>query len=492
MKRFLSGVATSYLYIIVTSLVALWLTPYTLSFVSKTQYGYYILLADILTWINLLQFGVAGVFNSKAAMCIGKGDYETLQRYTSTAQIMQFASSLLILVCGIILTFFIDDILDTSGLSRYEVIVTFLIVVLTSVISVLKQPLSAILIANKQIHIDNLLQLGLFIVQVSLTVLFLNLGYNIVSLASSHLIAIVIIALITFLRVKKLPFHLNLVPRTLDRQIFFEMLSIGVWFSIGSLGQILIYKVDKFMVGKYISLGMVTSYYITCKLFDLASMFYSNFINIARPYFSHHYAKGEITKLGALYDLFLNSSILLLVFGCTLIYIINPLFISWWIRDAHNVYLGDTICFLVTINIILQSSILPNRALLASTLFKVKYQALTRVIEGVLKFIICLILIETYGIAGLLIGSIIACILCSTISMNYLSNKNLGRGVKHQLLNYLPYVSVTIPVIVYILPSRLYGLVFLLVSYSFLIAFVWKKIPNDVKTQIVPLLKNRR
>ena len=54
-KRYLSGVATGYIYTIVTSLVALWLTPYTLGFVDRTHYGYYILLADILTWLNLLQ-----------------------------------------------------------------------------------------------------------------------------------------------------------------------------------------------------------------------------------------------------------------------------------------------------------------------------------------------------------------------------------------------------------------------------------------------------
>lgn len=171
-KKFLRGVVTSYIYIIITSIVALWLTPYTLSFIDKSHYGYYVLLADIITWVNLLQFGVSGVFNSKAAMCIGKKDYVSLQKYTSTAQIMQGTSSVLVLVIGLILTLFIDKIVDTTGISKFDVVTTFLLALITSVVTIFKQPLSAILVANKQIHIDNILQLGLFIVQALFTVLF--------------------------------------------------------------------------------------------------------------------------------------------------------------------------------------------------------------------------------------------------------------------------------------------------------------------------------
>ena len=161
-RKFISGVISSYIYIIVTSLIALWLTPYTLSFMDKTHYGYYILIADILAWINLLQFGVSGVFNSKAAMCIGKADYVQLQKYTNTAQLMQSMSAVMILIIGVFTSFFIDAVFDTAGILKIDVILTFIIAAVTSAISVIKQPLSAILVANKQVHIDNFLNLFVF------------------------------------------------------------------------------------------------------------------------------------------------------------------------------------------------------------------------------------------------------------------------------------------------------------------------------------------
>ena len=490
-KKFLRGVVTSYIYIIITSIVALWLTPYTLSFIDKSHYGYYVLLADILTWVNLLQFGVSGVFNSKAAMCIGKKDCVSLQKYTSTAQIMQGTSSVLVLVIGLILTLFIDKIVDTTGISKFDVVTTFLLALITSVVTIFKQPLSAILVANKQIHIDNILQLGLFIVQALLTVLFLNLGYSIVSLAASHLIAVIIITFITYIRVKRLPFKLNLFPGGFDKDVFVEMLSTGLWFSVGSIGQIFIYKVDKFFIGSYISLSIVTSYYITSKLYDFANVFYSNFVNISRPYFSQLYAKGESAKLSQLYDTFLNGSILLLVFICSAIYLVNPWFIGWWIKGDQAAYLGDTISFLIALSVILQSSILTNRVLLASTLYKVKNQGLTRVLEGTVKFLCSIFLISKYGIMGLLISSIISCISCSTIVMNYLSNKALDRSIRYQFANYIPYLSLLILLALWFIPNKLVGLFVLLSCYFVLALIVRKNLSADTVLLLKSIIKRK-
>ncbi len=464
-RKFISGVISSYIYIIVTSLIALWLTPYTLSFMDKTHYGYYILIADILAWINLLQFGVSGVFNSKAAMCIGKADYVQLQKYTNTAQLMQSMSAVMILIIGVFTSFFIDAVFDTAGILKIDVILTFIIAAVTSAISVIKQPLSAILVANKQVHIDNFLNLFLYLIQVLLVVLFLNLGFSIISLSISHLIATILITLITYYRVKKLPFKLDLGIKKYDKTIFGEFLSTGLWFTIGSIGQIFIYKIDRFFIGSSISLDEVTSFYITTKLYDFSNVFFANFVNISRPYFSQLYVQHNMEKLRKLYDILLNGSILLLVLICSVIFLCDEWFIKIWIKNEVDVYLGDKVSLLFAVSIILQSAILPNRVLLASTLYKVRFHGLTRVAEGCLKFLLSIFLVDVYGIQGLLISSIISCVLCSTIFMNYLSNKVLMRSFKHQIFNYLSYLSMIILLLMYIITDKRIALVVLVLVY---------------------------
>lgn len=491
-KRYLSGVATGYIYTIVTSLVALWLTPYTLGFVDRTHYGYYILLADILTWLNLLQLGVSGVFNSKAAMCIGSKDYKTLQVYTSTASLMQAASGLLILVIGIVLSFFMDRIVDTTGISQVDVVVTFIIVAFTSFVHILKQPLSAILIANKQIHIDNVLDLLLYFIQVGLTVLFLNLGYGIISLAVSHLVAVVLITLVAYVRVKRLPFKLKLGFSGFDIKVFWDFLVTGVWFTIGGIGQIFIYKVDRFFIGSYISLSVVTAYHITTKLYDFCNVFFSKFVNISRPYFSQLYAQKNMKRLTQLYDFFVNSSVLLMVFVCIMVYLVNQWFVGWWIKNDPTAYIGDQISFLFAVSVILQAAVLPNRALLVSTLYKVNMQGITRLVEGVVKFLLSFLLIRHWGINGLLVASIVSCLLCSTIWMNYFSNKVLGLSFSHQLKNYIPYLSILLFVGVYFIPSKLVGLAITLIVYLVGCIVSWKYfISPDLKSFVLGLVKNK-
>lgn len=489
-KRYISGVATGYIYTIVTSVVALWLTPYTLGFIDRTHYGYYILLADVLTWLNLLQLGVSGVFNSKAAMCIGSKDYKTLQIYTSTALLMQAISGFLILIIGVGLSFFMDRIVDTSGISQLDVVLTFVIVALTSLVHILKQPLSAILIANKQIHIDNILDLLLYFIQVGLTVLFLNIGYGIVSLAVSHLVAVLLITLITFIRVKHLPFRLKLGFSSFDKNVFWDFLFTGLWFSVGGIGQIFIYKVDRFFIGSYISLSVVTAYHITTKLYDFCNVFFSKFVNISRPYFSQLHAQKNIRKLSLLYDFFVNSSILIMVFVGIIVYLGNEWFVNWWIKDDSTAYIGDQVSFLFAVSVIMQAAVLPNRALLASTLHRVKFQGITRLLEGVVKFLLSLFLIEKWGIIGLLVASIVSCLLCSTIWMNYLSNQVLERSFKYQLRNYIPYLSLLLFWIVYIVPDKLVGLFITLVFYIIGFIVCWKYIISpDIKDFVLNLVK---
>lgn len=490
-KRYLSGVATGYIYTIVTSLVALWLTPYTLGFVDRTHYGYYILLADILTWLNLLQLGVSGVFNSKAAMCIGSKDYKTLQVYTSTASLMQAASGLLILVIGIVLSFFMERIVDTTGISQVDVVVTFIIVAFTSFVHILKQPLSAILVANKQIHIDNIFDLLLYFIQVGLTVLFLNLGYGIIALAVSHLVAVVLITLVAYVRVKRLPFKLKLGFSGFDMKVFWEFLSTGIWFTVGGIGQIFIYKVDRFFIGSYISLSVVTAYHITTKLYDFCNVFFSKFVNISRPYFSQLYAQKNMKRLTQLYDFFVNSSVLLMVFVCIMVYLVNQWFVGWWIKNDPTAYIGDQVSFLFAVSVILQAAVLPNRALLASTLYKVNMQGIIRVAEGGLKFLLSFLLIRHWGISGLLVASIISCFLSTTIWYNYLSNKVLNQPFSHQLKNYIPYLSLLLFVAVYFIPNKLVGLAITMGIY--LIGFIvgWKFImSSDLKSFILGLVKS--
>ncbi|MFY7989547.1 MAG: hypothetical protein ACOVO3_02375, partial [Fluviicola sp.] len=79
------------------NLVALFLTPYILKFVSKEEYGLYILCVDFLAWMSFLDLGINKVIETKAAHLITKEDYVGLNKTLNTALSIQVLVSLLIL-----------------------------------------------------------------------------------------------------------------------------------------------------------------------------------------------------------------------------------------------------------------------------------------------------------------------------------------------------------------------------------------------------------
>ena len=64
------SISSGYLLFFINNIVALFLTPYMLQFISKEEYGLYILCVDFLAWVSFLEFGTNKVVESKAGHLI--------------------------------------------------------------------------------------------------------------------------------------------------------------------------------------------------------------------------------------------------------------------------------------------------------------------------------------------------------------------------------------------------------------------------------------
>jgi O-antigen/teichoic acid export membrane protein len=123
------------------------------------------------------------------------------------------------------------------------------------------------------------------------------------------------------------------------------------------------------------------------------------------------------------------------VMGITVL-ILNRWFIGIWV--GADLYLGDTFNTLLCINFILQAAVLPNRIALATTFYKIEWHNITRVTEGIMKLVVTIFLFQFIGINAVAVGSIIACVLFSSLSLNYLTsrlvNENFWKKIRILLL----------------------------------------------------------
>ena len=421
-KRFLKGVASGWAFMIASLLVGLWLVPFTLKYLTRPEYAIFAIAGDLLSWLGLAGLGVSAVFNSRGAQLMGSGDKEELNIVASTTFFTQLVSAIIIILAGIVVTLR-PEMLFSKEASADHLQMVVAILVMSFTISFIFQPLNSMLVASKQIHIDNYLKFGLLAINTCLTVFFLTRGLKLLSIALSNFIGTVIISTITWIRVKRTLGYIKIDLKLWRFDRFRFLLKNGIWFSIGGLAGIFIFRMDSFLIGQYISLTTVTSFVLTIKLYQVADKFHQQFFNTTRPYFAQVYGKGDMSLLSKMHNLSFNLSFTAaFVMGITVM-LVNKWFIGVWV--GPDFYLGDTINMLLCINFILQAAVLPNRIVLATTFYKIEWHNLTRVIEGFMKLIISILLFNNLGVNAVVVGSIIACVLFSSISLNYLTSSLL-------------------------------------------------------------------
>ena len=429
-KRFLKGVASGYAYMITSLLVGLWLVPFTLKYLTKPEYAIFAIAGDLLSWLGLAGLGVSSVFNSRGAQLMGKRDIGELNIVASTTFFTQLASAIIIILAGIVVTLK-PELLFSKEASAEHLQLVVAILVMSYTISFIFQPLNSMLIASKQIHIDNYLKFGLLAITTCLTVFFLIRGLKLLSLAISNFIGTIIISIITWIRVKRTLGYIKINPGLWRFDRFRFLVKNGIWFSIGGLAGIFIFRMDSFLIGQLISLTTVTSYVITIKLYQVADKFHQQFFNTTRPYFAQVYGKGDMTLLSKMHNLSFNLSFTAAFIMGVAVMMVNKWFIGIWV--GHDFYLGNTANMLLCINFILQASVLPNRIILATTFYKIEWHNITRVTEGAMKLLISVILIKNLEVNAVIVGSIIACVFFSSIALNYLAGRLLNEDFRKKL-----------------------------------------------------------
>ena len=66
-RKFVQGVTSGYAYMIVSMIVALWMVPFVLKFLSRPEYGIFAIAGDLLGWLGVANLGITAAFNSKGA-----------------------------------------------------------------------------------------------------------------------------------------------------------------------------------------------------------------------------------------------------------------------------------------------------------------------------------------------------------------------------------------------------------------------------------------
>jgi len=483
------AIGSGYLSMAATSAVGLIMTPFILTFLTRDEFAIYYISADIIIWLGIVQLGVSPTLTSLMGQYIGASRSDRLPALMGTALVLQIVSALMVFLIGFAISNFLNYWFNPQqqieGLQ-----LMFLILVLNFAISLLMQVYSGFFIANKQIHIDNLIRILVLIPSIVLTILFLKSGLKLLGLALTGLVTAIINLIIGYLRFKyqfpESKFSVTLFNSS-DAKL---LLRNGVWLSLGGIAGILIFNLDKFIIGKMISLAAVANFIITFKLYSISEKVLAQVVNASRPYLAQIFGQGNFEKLYQLYSFLTVFSLLGGGFIATVIFWGNKYFIDWWVGPKF--YMGDKISLLMAVNFFLQFAVLPNRALLASTFFKIRAQNSIRFIEGILNLFLSILLINIFSVEGVIVASILSTLVLSNIILNsYCIDFFRERNVHVRQRIILPYFVILIPVFLYVInelfPAMSTMASFLILSFIFVsfLIFIWIYIKKSSFKQLI-------
>jgi O-antigen/teichoic acid export membrane protein len=440
-------VFSGYVLMFATVVVGLWLTPFTLRFLDREEYAIFALMSDVLMWLGLLDLGIAAGLRAKAAQLTGMPDQERLNRLASTAFFSQNVVVAAVLLLGTGLSFaFPQFFAIRPELQRDAAYLLFLMIVALAM-SMGTQTFSALLIANQQIHVDNAFGLLNLVIRSVLTVVLLKAGWGLYSLAIANLAAKLTSSSLAVLRTFRLLPLLRIRFKLASWEDLRGIGSLGLWFSLAGVANVIISGLDRLMTAKLVSVEMVTTLTLTGRLYSFSGGLILLLTDTARPMLGQLFGQKKLQEALRVYrQLFALSVGGAVVLGLC-IWSGNGSFVSTWVGNSN--YGGLWMDGALFVNFVIAFWIRPNRAALSAAL-TVRAPAICQIIEGFLNLGLSILFARPFGVLGIIVATSIASMMTSSWFLPYMTarmfNLSLGRFIWTDIFRQIILVASLVPI----------------------------------------------
>lgn len=312
-----------------------------IDFLGVEEYGLWVLIFTIFQWVLLMDFGIQSSLKTKIPVLLHDNKHDLLKSYIKTTYKFSTYIGLLIFVCFLIFSYFIDlkSLLNIENHSRSFINKLFILNVsffcLNFIINIQKSLNVAFLkgkFAEQSIALN---QFGFFILLLVLVNNFSDVSVEeklILITLTNGLFALIINIIYTYTFFKRE--KLNLKTKTKTPALFVtDLLKLGSKYMLIELGIIFIFTSDNYIISNIFGTSKVTVYEVVNKLFQfpflilfaglspLWSMFAKNYIEKNRK---------ALLKSFKQFNLFFG----VIVAGVIILALLVPFILSIWLKES--------------------------------------------------------------------------------------------------------------------------------------------------------------
>lgn len=421
------GVILGYVNYIIKIVVQLLYVPIMLKFLGKNEYGVYQLVASLISYLSLLNFGFGGAYLRFYAQC--KNDLKKQEKINGTFLLVFSFFAILALIVGLFITINSNRILGNK-MSTYELILAKKLLGILTINMALTFPISifiSIVTAKKEFIFLRCLDLIRNILSPFLIIFLLILGYGSIGMviATTFLTIISGISIVWYSKIKlKVKFNFY----GFDFKLIKEISIFSSFLFLNSVIDQLNWNVDKLILGRTVGVAAIAIYSIGAQINNIYIQITDMLATILAPQINEIVAT-EKNYLKILNKLFikigrLQSYIIMLVLFGFILY--GKEFIIFWAGEGYDEAYYVTLFLIVPVSVPLCQTIGVD---IQQAMNKHKYRTIVCMFIAIINVLISIPLSLKFGVIGVTVGTTIGLILGNGLIMNIIYAKIIGLNI---------------------------------------------------------------
>lgn len=403
--RFRRSLVSNYLSTGASVLVALLITPVLARGLGPRDYGVWILVSSIVSYLELVEFGFAATTIKYVAEYRARNELDRMRRAIATSFWVLSAPGALALFLGVLLALLWPLLFDVPSATASAARTLVLMQAVGLALSIPSDTFGGVLNAFQRFDLLNATLVAVLVLQAVAWWLVLESGGGLVGLGLAAEVFSLGGQLARYLLARKLIPDLSLSRRLFDRAMVKPFAGLSVWFAMRDVARIVIFRLDATVVGLVVGVPEAGVYAIGQKLALMAERLTFATMTMFFPHAAALAAAGDREGLRA--TVFTGTKISLAVAGplaITLTVLARPA-IDAWVGPSFQAAAAVVGVLAMTTAV---RSITQTGVTALNGMGKARTPALVFTGEAILNLTLSVVLGSSMGIRGVAIATLIA------------------------------------------------------------------------------------
>lgn len=411
-RNILTGTATKYLLLAVNIAVGVVLMPFTIGHLGTADYGLWMLVASLTYYFQLLDLGYGTGVVRHVSEADARGDQERVNAVLSTFVVV-FAALGLVAAAGVaaLVVWVVPRFPNLTATQVWQGQVVLALLGLRIAVGLPMSVFGAATTARQRFALNNSVAIAVVLVNAAITYLVLSAGYGLIPLvASTTTVGLLSYLAYAWTASRAMP-EMRLRPRLFNRPLLGEVTTFSVYLLLISIAAQIGFNLDNLVIGAVMGTSAVAVYVVAARLADYQRQLCNQFNGLLFPVVVR---LGASSTRDAMREMLVDAtrialSLVTIVTICVIAFA-RPLIERWM-----GAGFGDAVPALQALA--LAGVVLVAAGPLGTVLLgtgRHRLVAFTALGEALANLALSLLLIRSFGIAGVAVGTAIPVIVANT------------------------------------------------------------------------------